>query len=85
MRYLVRCWLQSYKGVIVLAKNKGHFSKLIVSFIVGANIAFTVAVLWVFLKTSVEPVALIGAWFGFTTVELWQLATIKKKKVEKGG
>jgi len=48
------------------------------------NIAFTVAVLYVFLKTSSEPVALVGAWFAFTTGELWMLSSIKKVKVEKG-
>lgn len=64
-------------------KNKGTFSKLIVSFVIIANVIFTAAVLWVFLRTSTEPTALIGAWFAFTTVEVWQLATIKKKKCEK--
>lgn len=64
-------------------KSKGQFSKAIVGFIIAANIIFTVAVLWVFLKTSAEPVTLIGSWFAFTTVELWQLATIKKSKVIK--
>lgn len=66
-----------------MAKKKGNFSKFIVGFVIAANIAFTVAVLWVFLETSAEPTALIGSWFAFTTVELWQLATIKKKKVDK--
>ena len=64
-------------------KKKGSFSKLIVGFVIVANIAFTIAVLCVFLRTSSEPTALIGSWFAFTTVELWQLATIKKKKVDK--
>lgn len=63
--------------------KKGVFSKIIISSVVVANIIFTCAVLWVFLKTSAEPIALIGAWFGFTTTEAWQLAKIKRKKVEK--
>lgn len=62
-------------------KSKGEFSKAIVGFIIAANIIFTGAVLWVFVKTSAEPAVLIGSWFAFTTVELWQLATIKKSKV----
>lgn len=66
-------------------KEKKNFSKFIVGFVIATNVVFTVAVLWVFLRTAVEPVALIGSWFAFTTVELWQLATIKKKKVEKEG
>lgn len=63
--------------------KKGLFSKLIVAFVITANVFFTIAVLYTFLKTSNEPTALIGSWFAFTTVELWQLATIKKRKVEK--
>lgn len=66
-------------------KKKKSFSKLIIGFVIGANILFTIAALWIFLKTSSEPAALIGAWFAFTTVEVWQLARIKQKKVEKEG
>lgn len=42
---------------------------------------FTVVVLIAFFKTGMEPSTLIGAWFSFTTVELWQLARIKKAKI----
>ena len=59
------------------------FSKVIVSLIVLMNAAFTIAVLYVFYRIGTEPMTLIGAWFGFTTVELWALAGIKKKEVEK--
>ena len=62
----------------------GRFSKFIIVFVIAVNVAFTIAVLWLFYKTSTEPVALIGAWFAFTTVEVWQLANIKKKKIDKG-
>lgn len=58
------------------------FSKLIVSLVIFMNIAFTIAVLYVFLKTYTEPTTLIVSWFAFTTGELWLLASIKKK--EKG-
>ena len=68
-----------------MAKKKSNYSKFIVAFVITANVLFTSAVLWVFLRTSAEPTTLIGAWFGFTTVELWQLATIKKKKIDKEG
>lgn len=64
--------------------KKGGFSKLIISLVVVMNIIFIVAVLYVFLKTSSEPVALVGAWFAFTTGELWMLSSIKKEKVKKG-
>ena len=63
-------------------KSKGNFSKFIVGFVIAINVIFTIAVLWIFLKTSAEPTTLIGAFFAFTTVELWQLATIKKSKVK---
>lgn len=63
--------------------KKGLFSKLVVTFVIIANVLFTTAVLFVFLRTGGEPITLIGSWFAFTTVELWQLATIKKKKEEK--
>lgn len=63
--------------------KKPKFSKVLIAFIIALNIIFTTAVLIVFYHTSSEPTALVGAWFGFTTVELWTLAGIKKKKIEK--
>lgn len=66
-------------------KKKQRFSKFIVALVVLMNIIFTVAVLYVFLKTGSEPVALVGAWFVFTTGELWMLSSIKKIKVKKEG
>ena len=59
------------------------FSKAIVALVIALNVFFTVAVLFIFYKIGVEPTTLIGAWFGFTTVELCALAGIKKKEVEK--
>ncbi len=59
------------------------FSKFIVTLIILLNVSFTVAVLYVFLRIGSEPTALISAWFGFTTVELWALAGIKKREIEK--
>jgi len=47
------------------------------------NTVFTVAVLVIFNRTGAEPTALIAAWFGFTTVELWALAGIKKREIER--
>lgn len=59
------------------------FSKAIVSLVILLNAAFTVAVLFIFYRISAEPVTLIGAWFGFTTVELWAMAGIKRKEIER--
>jgi len=66
------------------AEKGGRFSKFIVTFVIMLNVLFTTAVFYVFLQTGGnEPTSLIAAWFGFTTVELWALAGIKKKEVEK--
>ncbi len=62
-----------------------RFSKLIVSLIILLNVLFTVGVLYVFLRVGNEPSILIGAWFAFTTGELWLLATIKKKEIDNEG
>ena len=59
------------------------FSKIIVSLIILLNVLFTVGVLYVFLRVGSEPATLIGAWFAFTTGELWMLSSIKKTKVNK--
>ena len=64
-------------------KSKNRFSKAIVVAVVLLNTIFTAAVLYVFLKVGSEPMALIGAWFVFTTGELWMLSSIKKTKVKE--
>lgn len=58
------------------------FSKAIVSLVILLNAAFTVAVLYIFYRIGTEPTSLIAAWFGFTTIELWALAGIKKREIE---
>lgn len=63
--------------------KKPKFSKVLIASIIALNIIFTTAVLIVFYHTSSEPVALVGAWFSFVTIELWNIAGIKKKKIEK--
>jgi len=60
-----------------------RFSKAIVSLVIMLNVIFSVAVLFIFYRVGSEPTALISAWFGFTTVELWALAGIKKREIEK--
>ena len=56
------------------------YSKVIVALVILLNTVFTGAVLYIFLSIGNEPVVLIGAWFAFTTSELWLLAGIKKKE-----
>lgn len=64
-------------------KGKGQYSKALVTLIICLNIIFTVAVFFVFARTGSEPSTLIATWFSFTTVELWSLARIKKKKIDR--
>lgn len=58
------------------------FSKWVVSLVIILNVLFTAAVLAVFWKVGEEPSILVGAWFAFTTGELWFLAGIRKKEME---
>ena len=62
-------------------KKKGSFSKKIVIMVILLNVIFTIATLYIFFRTSSEPTVLVGAWFAFTTIELWSLASIKKKEL----
>lgn len=64
-------------------KKKSWFSKTIVLLIIVLNVLFTMKVFDVVEKGYMEPTTLIVAWFGFTTVELWSLAGIKKRKEAK--
>ncbi len=64
-------------------KKKNRFSKFIVTLVILLNVIFTSEVLYIFLQVGNEPQVLIGAWFAFTTGELWMLSSIKKKKVKE--
>ena len=64
-------------------KKDGQYSKALVTMIIFLNIIFTIAVFVVFARTGSEPSTLIATWFSFTTVELWSLARIKKKKIDR--
>ncbi len=57
-----------------------RFSKKIVVLIVTLNIVFTAAILAVFWHTGNEPGVLVGAWFTFTTGELWALSKVTREK-----
>lgn len=66
-----------------IEKPKKEYSKIVVSMIITVNILFTLCIMILFLKKGSEPVALISAWFSFTTVEMWNLAKIKRHKIDK--
>jgi hypothetical protein len=53
-----------------------------VALVILLNTGFAGAVLYAFLRVGSEPTALIAAWFGFTTGELWLLAGIRKAKLK---
>lgn len=57
-----------------------RFSKLIVSLIIFLNAAFAIAVLRINSSGQMVSDSLVVAWFGFTTGELWALASIRKTK-----
>lgn len=59
------------------------FSKWIVSLIVVLNTLFAIGVLWVYLRVGSEPQVLVGAWFAFTTGELWLLSNIKREEIKE--
>lgn len=61
-----------------------RYSKLIVALVILLNSIFTATTLYIFLRTGSEPSTLIGAWFAFTTGELWLLAGIKKHEIRFG-
>lgn len=62
-----------------------NFSKKIVALVLFLNIAFTIAILYLFYRIGSEPASLIVAWFSFTTVELWSLSNITREKVKLEG
>ncbi len=59
-----------------------QFSKLIVTIVVLLNIVFAGIILYMVWHGRPEPAVLVGAWFAFTTGELWMLSKIKR--AEKG-
>lgn len=59
-----------------------RFGKWIVAMIIVMNVFFCVAVLYINYRGFYVSDALIGAWFGFTTAELWGLAFIKGKEIK---
>lgn len=60
-----------------------RYSKFIVALVIMLNVAFTGAILFVFLRVGSEPTTLVAAWFAFTTGELWLLSGITREKVRR--
>ena len=67
----------------IINMKKGNFSKKIVILVILMNILFTLAIMYLFLKTGNEPMTLVGAWFSFTTVELFSLSKIKRAEIKE--
>ena len=64
-------------------KKKVKYSKFIVFLVIMLNFWFARKVLNAFISVGSEPSMLIGAWFAFTTGELFMLSGIKKKEIKK--
>ena len=73
---------ETQKILDALTKKK-KFSKRIVVLVILLNIIFTGAVFAAAFFNHIIPDSLIGAWFAFTTGELWFLSTIKKSEGEQ--
>ena len=63
--------------------DKKEFSKKVIFTVIVLNILFTIAILYVFCRTGNEPTTLVASFFGFTTVEMWNLSKIKREKIRK--
>jgi len=62
-----------------------EFSKLIVMLVVLLNIVFAGIILYMVWHGRPEPAVLVGAWFAFTTGELFFLAGIKRTEKQREG
>ncbi|MDR2939557.1 MAG: hypothetical protein LBV08_04460 [Clostridiales bacterium] len=51
-----------------------RYSKAVVTLILILIIAFSVSILYIFVKTGSEPTTLVAGFFSFVSVELWALA-----------
>lgn len=65
------------------SKKKGKYSKVVVGLILAISILFVAAILTIFYTTGLEPTTLIKYFFVFVIGELWLVAGIKKKKINR--
>lgn len=63
--------------------KKGNYSKGVVALLLFVAVLFSGAVLVTFWHTGAEPATLVSCFFGAVVGELWILAGIKKKKIQK--
>lgn len=69
--------------IAVLVKFFGFtFSNMVVIFIIMSNFVYAFAILKIVSNGGQEPSTLTMAFYAFTTVELWSLSGITKKKEE---
>jgi len=66
--------------ILAVKKQKSLFTKSIVILIIFLNVAFALGVMWLVYKVGREPSALVVSFYSFTTVQLWNMAFIKKQK-----
>ena len=65
-------------------KEQKAFSKSIVTLVIVMNMIAFGALLFAFMRVGSEAGILTGAWFAFTTGELWALALIRRKEIIHG-
>ena len=65
--------------------QKVKFSKAIVLAVIALNIIFAGIILYMVWHGRPEPAVLVGAWFAFTTGELFFLAGIKRTEKQREG
>lgn len=68
-----------------IESESGSYSKKILSKLFRDYRIFVLLVLYAFIKTGNEPIVLIGAVTGFLSIEVWQLARIKIREIDKEG
>ena len=64
-------------------KPKTKFSKKIVTLCIMLVVIFTPLFIYAFIKVGSEPIAIVGAFYGFITAELFKLADLKKDENKK--
>ena len=62
-----------------------NFMSIIVILVIVLNAAFVAGVLLVNKEGGVVSDALIASWFAFTTVQLWNMRSIKVAKIKREG
>ena len=64
-------------------KKQGNYTKRLVVFIILFVIVFAIGQSYVFIQVGSEQVVLVASVMSFATVQLWNMASIKKTKIKE--